>query len=191
MRSSRLKIEKIFQIKFSFKKVNRKMVKSDFATKMHEADDIKNYRVDRFILYPQHWAGYPARYALNWQKVRFQSDQATVIPNNEIGVYSFVVKPNIADHPAVHYLLYIGMVHKGNLRSRFRSYLSETNKEKARPHIYKMIERWSNYLWFYYVTVADPEEAKRLEDELIIAYLPPVNRQWPAQISGKMGALWS
>ncbi len=166
------------------------MAKTDFATQMEESDEIARFRERRFILYPKHWKGYHARNPLVWTRKRFELAQAVSIPDDQLGVYSFVAEPLIADHPACHYLLYVGSVDRGNLQSRFRDYLAETAKEKPRPHIYKMIARWQEYLWFYYVTVPNAEEALLLEDELITAYLPPTNRRWPATISASMRGIF-
>ena len=102
------------------------------------------------------------------------------------GVYSFVADAEIAQHPACSYLLYIGKVENQNLRNRYRQYLRAETAWKNRPHIAKMISKWSGHLWFYYAEVSNTDVISQLEEDLITAFLPPENRSWPAKITHTM-----
>jgi hypothetical protein len=158
----------------------------DFASATQERGSIKDYKVDRFILYPKHWGEYSNTISLSWNKVKFTDANADVVPNDKTGVYSFVVDPFIAQHPACGYLLYIGKVKDQNLRTRYRQYLRAEQTWKARPHIASMIQKWSGYLYFYYAEVSDTSLINQLEEDLITAFLPPENRSWPAKITKVM-----
>lgn len=159
------------------------MAPLDFASALQEEATIRSYRVDRFILYPVHWRNYTNTIPLNWNKVRFTASNATSIPNDKTGVYSFVVEAEIAQHPACSYLLYVGKVKDQNLRNRYRQYLQAERAWKTRPHIAHMIRKWSDNLWFYYAEVSDTKVINQLEEDLITAFLPPENRSWPAKIT--------
>jgi hypothetical protein len=126
------------------------MAINDLAARKRKAIDIRTYREDRFILCPKHWAAFTTTVTLKWTRVKFTAANAASVPDNRMGVYSFVAIPNIAQHPACHYLLYIGMVSTSDFRTRYRSYLRERKKSKPRDHIVMMLERWQRYLWFYY-----------------------------------------
>ncbi len=167
------------------------MAVNDLASRRKKAKDIREYREDRFILYPKHWAAFKCSVPLTWTRVKFREADATSVPNDKIGVYSFIAIPEIAQHPACHYLLYVGMVETSNFRTRFRSYLGEHKKPKPRDHIIMMIERWKKYLWFYYAELPTSTIVKPTEDSLLTAYIPPVNREWPAAIGPLVRMLFS
>jgi hypothetical protein len=163
----------------------------DFAQHDEVQSDLRRFRVDRFILSPKHWSGFSCQVTLKWHRVRFSESSAADVPNDKRGVYTFVAVPGIADHPACHYLLYVGMVYDSDFRTRFRSYLQEGRKSKPRDHIRLMIERWPDHLWFYYAELANGSIIKKLEGDLITAYLPPHNRSWPTAIRTPMNLVFT
>jgi hypothetical protein len=158
----------------------------DFAEVRQEELEIRNYRVDKFILYPKHWREYSNEIQLSWHKVRFANVNVDKIPNNRAGVYSFVADPCIAKHPVSNYLLYIGKVRDQNFRDRYRQYLRAEKEWQKRPHIADMINKWSDHLYFCYAEVSDIELIDQLEEDLITAFLPPMNKAWPAKIRDVM-----
>ncbi len=162
----------------------------DFASIDKSSTDIQRYRVDRFILCPIHWNNYPNQVQLTWNKFKFTQQNAKKIPNNQSGVYSFVADAEIANHPACSYLLYVGMT-KQNFRQRYRSYLKESNKPKPRIHILKMIDNWSEHLWFYYAQISQTDLISSIEDDLITAFTPPYNREYPATIRSQISLVFS
>ena len=167
-------------IEVDLKEVLAKM--EHFASASQGARTIKDYKIDRFILYPEHWRNYPNTISLKWEKVKFTQDNAKSIPNNQAGVYSFVVDAETAQHPACSYLLYIGKTRR-NFRKRYREYLRETKQSKPRMHILKMINNFPEHLWFHYAPILDEKLISQLEDDLITAFLPPINQRYPASIS--------
>jgi hypothetical protein len=174
-----------------YSKGESRLAPLDFASGRKEEETIRSYRVDRFILYPLHWNNYPNMIPLTWNKVKFTESNASYIPDDQAGVYSFVADAGIAQHPAGSYLLYIGKAEKQNLRKRYYQYLQARNAWKQRPHIAQMIDKWSDYLWFYYAEVTDTTKISQLEEDLITAFLPPQNREWPATITHVMRMVFS
>ena len=69
---------------------------------------------------------------------------------------------------------------------RFKSYLYEHKKPKPREHVLYMIDRWKSFLWFYYSPIPAGVPVSPIEDKLLTAFLPPVNREWPAEIRDEM-----
>jgi len=149
---------------------------------------LKKYHVDRVILSPEHWATFANEVSLSWVLVRFDKSQNSLIPDDRAGVYTFVVKPGIADHPECAYLLYVGKAENQSLRERFTQYFYERNARKGRPKVQKMLNLWDHHLWFCYATIEDPTEIHGIEQGLISAYLPPINDEFPAEIRKAMKA---
>lgn len=119
----------------------------------------------------------------DWQEVKFLdetgdrlSDEIRMIPNNTGGIYTFIIKPNIISD--VHlYIVYIGRVQSTatqNLRKRIREYFCDT-----RPLVVLMREMWGKYLYVRYLPLADNDQIRGLEEELIRVILPPCNDQYP------------
>lgn len=153
----------------------------DFAATLASEQKLGSYMVKRVILSPAQWAGYSNSTPLVWKFVKFDAANAEAVPN-ATGVYSFVVNPGICEHPGTHYLLYLGRARSVTLRARFRDYLREKTAEKGRAPVQKMLNNWPENLWFYYAKVADSAVIDALEEDLLAAYLPPVNQNFPAEI---------
>lgn len=151
------------------------------------SDELLSFRVS-FLLKPQFWAGANMPCTLNWQSVKFEAANTALIPTAPRGIYSFVIKPEVADHVAPGYLLYIGMTDKQTLRERYKQYLREPFKRKPRPHIMRMLVKWPDHLHFYYSTIPTSVNALQIEEELIKAFLPPANVQLPVSVREIVGA---
>lgn len=159
----------------------------DFAAAQQENSEIQTHTVN-IILYPKHWLSYSNTANLLWKKVKFSNSNTHEIPDDKAGIYSFVVDPCIAQHPSTNYLMYIGKVRDQSLRKRYKQYLRSEKDWKKRPHIAGMIRKWENHLYFYYAEVSDIQLINVLEDDLITAFLPPMNKRFPAEISLVMRA---
>jgi len=53
------------------------------------------------LLSPRHWEACKLSIPLAWKPVKFVASNALKVPNNQKGVYSFIVKPRIANHKDV------------------------------------------------------------------------------------------
>jgi hypothetical protein len=150
--------------------------------------ELRKYCIDQIILSPEKWKTYINPTPLDWHVVRFNKEAKNQIPNDKGGVYSFVLKPNIARHTDCSYLLYIGKAKQQSLRKRFLQYFSEKTKPKGRPRVQRMLVLWEEYLWFCYSTVDDTDQISTIERDLIGAYVPPINDDYPAEIRQAMKA---
>lgn len=122
-----------------------------------------------------------SEHPLTWNSIRFGSQEAQQIPDDERGIYAFVVS-NLQDFLPPHgYIMYIGIAGRDSdrsLRARYRDYLMQS-KILERPRVARMIERWLPLLRFHYATVGaevTSEDLKYLERRLNTAFLPPCSR---------------
>ena len=150
--------------------------------------DLKKYCLDHVVLSPSQWNKYHSYYALSWTTVKFDHSKKSSIPDNKMGVYSFVVKPSIADHPECAYLLYVGKAEEQSLRTRFSQYFVEKSLLKGRPKVQKMLTLWSSHLWFCYAVVDETIKINDIENNLIESYIPPFNNEYPADIRSAIKA---
>lgn len=154
------------------------------------SNQFREFELRPVILSPKQWAALalPAT-PLTWTAKRVSKTTAAMIPKDKKGVYTFVVQPGIADHPFCSYLVYVGKAGgKEGFRGRYKKYLAERNQiDSLRPYVNRMMRTWFDSLWFCYAEIPDPHIVKT-EDELLKAFLPPVNVEFPAEVSGAMRA---
>lgn len=145
------------------------------------------------VLSPSHWQMCRLPVTLKWRAVKFEPANVNRVPEKAKGIYTFVVKPGIANHPSCSYLMYVGKAEKQVLRLRFSQYFTEKAKGELsrRPHVTEMLLKWSDFLWFYYAEIADTTMIKQVEEELLAAYLPPTNRTYPSKIRRAVAKLFA
>ena len=152
-------------------------------------DQIKDVSIyqKKFLLWKTQWDTYTnPQSPLDWKCVKFERHNKSQIPA-EKGVYAFFIEPRIADFPSHAYLTYIGQAgHEsdGNLQNRFENYFQEKRKPK-RVHIYRMLNIWEDYLYFYYAEVNPTQtDLRQLEQKLLDTFIPPFSKVgYSAQIS--------
>jgi len=149
---------------------------------------LKKYRIERMILSPVSWKGFKTSLTLNWTTVKYEKSQTHTLPNSQ-GVYTFIVKPGIANHPECSYLLYVGKTEKQTFRKRFSQYFIEEKKPKGRQHIKQMAKLWKNNLWYCYAPISNLSLIETVEDGLIEAFVPPLNRKYKGTL-GKAIKAW-
>ena len=139
---------------------------------------------ERFLLWPQLWWAYDSARDLTWRHYRLSAVERQNIPNAP-GVYTLLIQPNVADHPACSYLMYIGKAE--SLRRRFGRYLTSERRESGRPKVWWGLNVYSDYIWFCYAPV--PSDAlDEIEGGLLAAHVPPWNTRLPAEMKKKVGA---
>jgi len=148
---------------------------------IQEQDEMKAHE-HHFILWPRQWKKYLETH--NWKIYRLDAIEKDRIPNRS-GVYSLLVQPGIANHPACSYLMYVGKT--ASLRRRFMDYLNERKRETGRPKIFRVLNKYKDYMCFCYTTVCR-NDLSGVENNLLIAYIPPNNDQYPAEIRRLTGA---
>ena len=154
---------------------------------------LPDFLLKRMVLSPTHWRAFASTEKLQWQAIQFDHKNLTTVPDDQKGVYSFIIRPNIANHPECAYLMYVGMVEKQTFRERFGQYLDEqtAGEDSRRVHVTELLQKWGGYLWFCYAPIDAEERIKPMEDALLAAYLPPSNRRFPAKIKRQIAKLFS
>lgn len=165
----------------------------DIFSKPPETFKLGDYRLWRMVLSPQQWSSCKLPVSLVWHAVEFKRANLKRIPKNSKGVYTFVVKPGIANHPSCAYLMYVGKTERQVLRDRFSQYFSEKEKGEAsrRPHVTEMLLKWETFLWFYFAEISDTTLIKQVEDQLLSAFLPPSNRTFPTRVRRKIAKVFA
>lgn len=153
---------------------------------------LADFHVKRMVLSPFQWAACRLPVDLHWQARRFTRRNRRQIPTDSRGVYTFVVKPGIANHPCCSYLLYVGETEGQNFRRRYGQYLREkrAGDRSDRPHVTDMLQRWDGFLWFCYARIDDNALIEDVENALLTAYLPPTNKDFPARVSRALRRLF-
>lgn len=149
-----------------------------------EQNEYKAHTLD-ITLWPKQWRGYAAHQAsFTWTLVRLEKAQRTSVPKVP-GIYTILVQPGIADHPHCSFLLYVGKA--SDLHKRFGDYNTTERREVGRPKLFRMLNIYSDYVWFCFTPVAASELTK-VEDVLIAAYMPHCNDDMPADLRPVVGA---
>lgn len=163
----------------------------DIFSKPPSTYRLSDFRLSRMVLSPARWQSCTLQLA--WHAVKFERSRANSVPDDANGVYTFVVKPGIANHPSCSYLMYVGKAEKQALRKRFVQYFEEEaeGESSRRPHVTEMLTKWKGYLWFYYAKVSNKQKIKKVENELLAAYLPPSNRVFPSSIRRAIARLFA
>jgi len=143
---------------------------------------LKKYHIKKYILCPDHWQAY-GNIDLVWKKVKFTAEEMKKHLPDKPGLYSFLLQPNVAGHRSINFLLYIGETTKQSLKDRCTDYLPEAKKKKARVTIRSMVRKWPDHLWVYFAAVDDVNLIKKLEEDLLKAYIPPFNQRFTAKIA--------
>jgi hypothetical protein len=153
-------------------------------------DDAKSHLMQRVIFWKKRWGEFqpPAGIMWNWTSVPFDTAAALGVPNDQHGLYTFILCPKVASHPKNHFVLYVGKADKTTLRERFQHYFQEKKKVK-RPHICYALNKYEDNLEFCYTTVANQNDIEPGEDALLVALMPPFNEKFPASVSQIIGGL--
>ena len=148
-----------------------------------EQDDMKAHFWD-ILLWPRLWQSYPCRRPCNWEICRLRDVERESVPDQP-GIYTLLVQPGIADHPACSYLMYVGQT--TSLHRRFGDYLNRERRETGRPKVFRLLNKYADHLWFCFSHL--PKEfLTEVEDALVVAFVPPCNDQLPAEIRAVRGA---
>ena len=146
-----------------------------FVDIIKEQDDLKAHE-HRFFLWPRQWERYLDMH--KWKIYKLDELEKDRIPKRS-GIYSLLIQPGIANHPACSYLMYIGQAK--SLRKRFMDYLNERKRETGRPKIYRFLNKYQKFVCFCCAPVKKNDLTK-VENNLLNAYIPPANDQYPVEI---------
>jgi hypothetical protein len=127
-----------------------------------------------FILSPNQWATCSVVGPLAWQFVPFKKSERSKLPKAR-GLYAFVLRPSVASIFEHGYLMYIGQTGHGNSRTlydRFPEYFQDTLLRK-RPKLAELMQKWGDYLLFYFIPLQAILDLKAMETGLNDALVPP------------------
>ncbi len=134
-----------------------------------------------FLLFPEHWID-PTNtipIPLTWSEVPFNLAQLKNVPNNQRGIYCFVVKPTVSQLFETKYLFYVGKTTR-DFRARFKEYLRDADgKGKPRPKVFTMLKLWKGYLHFYYASIPNVPQITNCEEKYLNTLVPKVNTDIP------------
>lgn len=135
----------------------------------------------RLLLWPRRWREYSELQTLKWEIFTFDEKFRDSVPA-EPGVYAFLIQPRIACNLNVSYLTYVGKTER-SLRTRFMEYTREAVNDIGRTHIIDMVKMYrEGYLYFACAVVESGKMCRRVEDELVGAFIPPANKRLPANV---------
>ncbi len=135
-----------------------------------------------FTLWPQRWATYSEMH--EWKLSKLIASERDKIPIGS-GIYTLLTIPEIANHPACSYLMYVGQT--VSLRRRFGEYLNQEQRESGRPKIFRFLKMYSKQVWFCF-TLVDPSLLDATEEGLKNAYIPPLNDRYSGVLGKVVGA---
>jgi hypothetical protein len=154
----------------------RELLHNDFIADVQ----LRKLHTVTFTLMPQNWENYIQQVDLRWKVVRFTEANLRKIPDDCGGVYTFVIVPNVAKHPKCTYLVYVGETHE--FRQRYQKYLRDRTDPKARALVKCMLSLWDGYLWYCYAKIEETGLIHTVQDNLIRALDPVVNRMFPVDV---------
>lgn len=136
----------------------------------------------RFCLWPKKWQDCKVLASASWETRKLERQQKQVIPTSP-GIYTLVIKPNIASHPNGAYLMYVGQA--VDLRDRFGKYI--TTERRRRPKVFRLLLKWEGHIFFCFTKVK-ASDLDSVEDALISSFLPPANSAFPGELRPVVGA---
>ena len=150
---------------------------------VEEVDDAKSHLLKRVIFWPAKWTAFNVP-GVNWawQSIPFRQSSVSAVPDNQHGVYSFSLCPQVSSHPQNSLLIYIGKAEKMTLRKRFESYFDEAKNAK-RSSIGYMFRKYKDNLVFCYSVIPNTALIVKAEDALLSAMIPICNERFPAAVS--------
>jgi len=135
-----------------------------------------------FTLRPDMWKKYLPTHVWNGEKL--DPTKANDIPDKS-GIYTLILQPSIADHPACSYLMYVGQTK--SLRDRFRDYLTSEKRITGRPKIFTFLNLYDGFICFYY-TLVKMDALDNVENALMDAYQPPLNTEFKGTLGNARSA---
>jgi hypothetical protein len=143
-------------------------------------DDAKlNAHIKSFFLDPDFWIDPSKQLApLSWKRIRFNEINKGKIPKSK-GVYAFVLVPKFDNFLETRYLFYIGKTNR-TLSKRFDEYIKEKKGVgKPRKKVYKMLNQYDGYLYFYYTEISSKINVDTTEESLLNVFVPHINTSIP------------
>ena len=136
---------------------------------------------ETFWLVPNLWAEYKGRDDLDWQHIKFDRDTITKSRGELVGrrgVYTLVIRSNVANHPHANYLVYVGQTKDQDFYTRWLQELRLPNQFPPKQNRLRgFLTRWGEHMWACFADLT--ESIGAMEDQLKKAWLPPANDSLP------------
>ncbi len=120
----------------------------------------------------------PSENPFHWNSIRFDKNEIQHVPNDQRGLYAFIIADQRTFLPPHGYIMYIGIAgrhSRRSLRARYQDYFKPSEVGR-RPALGWMIVNWHPILRFHFAPVDDKvttAELEAMEQRLITAFLPP------------------
>ena len=144
-------------------------------------NQIKAYEI-RFVLNTEAILALdPSENPFHWNSITFGKDEIKHVPNDQRGLYAFIIADLRTFLPPHGYIMYIGIAGRRScrsLRARYQDYF-EPSELARRPALGRMICYWHPILRFHFAPVDDnvtSAELEVMEQRLITAFLPPCSK---------------
>ncbi|HEM7932828.1 TPA: hypothetical protein U2L63_003781 [Citrobacter braakii] len=128
-----------------------------------------------FALCPPFFAYANQLPALTWTRVKYSEHATHAFPQQQ-GVYMFMVSFQDNNLPENSYVMYVGKAgdigSDNTISTRFRDYVRPSGY-RDRPRIEKMIEFFSDHLYYYYATIPAGDSTGDVESTLANIFSPP------------------
>jgi hypothetical protein len=138
--------------------------------------------VDSSLLNEENWSG-----LIKYMNGNELSEEIKSLPNDKGGIYMFVIQGQTL--PFVeYYLAYIGRAQftdNQNIKKRAKEYFTEYYRKDKRHKIYRLFDKWKDFLYYRYYPETDNSAIIQNEAQLIRAILPPFNDEIPNKIDFK------
>ncbi|MGB0880289.1 MAG: GIY-YIG nuclease family protein [Polaribacter sp.] len=136
--------------------------------------------IKKFFLFPQYWKKLNNQLPikLNWNSMKFSALNKGKIPSKK-GIYAFVLIPEYNNFIKTKYLFYVGKTNR-TLKKRFSEYLTEKDgKRKPRIKVFKMLNQFDGYLYFFYSEIPNKSDVDKCEEVLLNTFVPHINVSIP------------
>ena len=135
-------------------------------------------------LVPRLWNSYAGKKVVTWSSHLLSKSERPQIPDKP-GIYTFLVQPGVATHPANSCLVYVGKA--ASLRDRSGDYLTRERRIAGRPKLVLLLNQYPKHIWFCYA-LYPKEKLTEAEEEFQRTFLPPANDQFPADVRKQVKA---
>lgn len=145
-----------------------------------EEEDRINRHIKKFFLMPEYWDDLTNKLPINlkWSSKKFLKQNKNSIPSSK-GIYAFVLIPKYDNFLETKYLFYAGKTNR-TLKARFLEYFREKEgKGKPRKKVFKMLNQYDGYLYFFYAEINNKLEVDKCEECLLNTFVPHVNTSIP------------
>jgi hypothetical protein len=138
--------------------------------------------VASFTFFPPFWRLFQKKLkhvVFNWQYLEYNSNANPTVADATPGIYLFVLRPPYNVFEEYNHVMYVGMSDEG-LNERLNKGYRTPSGVKLRPHVWRLILDYGNFLRWYYLPLPGFNQ-KQLEEveSYLIGYFcdPPINRK--------------